>query len=228
MPATRSRLRRPPSSSGTRTQHASSALPLSSAATGSMISSLSCVFASIGPASLGIIGEGRRRQEPWARAKKSNPRARGDAERPVSWLPAPGLGTTSTIKPGRRQRTAATADVPTRTGIRADIRGLAGRWCGNRPARDDVPAGSRGGVPAGSRDSPWLMARTWPGRRPARLAPLRVAWPATACQRDGTLTACMPLNWADMLQAARPAVAKPADEAALKPFERWLDQAWRN
>jgi hypothetical protein len=38
----------------------------------------------------------------------------------VSWLPAPGLETTSTIKPGRCQRTAATTDFPTRTGVRAE------------------------------------------------------------------------------------------------------------
>jgi hypothetical protein len=30
--------------------------------------------------------------------EKSDPRARSDTERPVSWLPAPGLETTSTIK----------------------------------------------------------------------------------------------------------------------------------
>jgi hypothetical protein len=53
--------------------------------------------------------------------EKSNPRARSDTERPVSWLPAPGLETTSTIKLGRRQRAAATADFPTRTGVRARI-----------------------------------------------------------------------------------------------------------
>jgi hypothetical protein len=51
--------------------------------------------------------------------KKSNPRARSDTERPVSRLPAPGLETTSKIKLSRRQRTAATTDFPTRTGVRA-------------------------------------------------------------------------------------------------------------
>jgi hypothetical protein len=40
--------------------------------------------------------------------EKSNPRARSDTERPLSWLPAPGLETTSTIKMLRRQRAAAT------------------------------------------------------------------------------------------------------------------------
>src|SRR5262249_7540111 len=66
-------------------------------------------------ASLGILRKGRRPQERGAWMKKSDPRARSDTERPVSWLPAPGLETTSTIKLGRRQRTAATADFPTRT-----------------------------------------------------------------------------------------------------------------
>lgn len=53
--------------------------------------------------------------------EKSDPRARSDTERPVSWLPAPGLETTLTIKLVRRQRTAATADFPTGTGVRAGI-----------------------------------------------------------------------------------------------------------
>ena len=46
----------------------------------------------------------RARWRQWASVKKSDPRARSETERPVSWLPAPGLGTTSTIKLGRRQQ----------------------------------------------------------------------------------------------------------------------------
>src|SRR5207248_8701443 len=42
--------------------------------------------------------EDRRPQEPRAHLEKSNPRARSNTEQPVSWLPAPGLETTSTIK----------------------------------------------------------------------------------------------------------------------------------
>jgi hypothetical protein len=73
-----------------------------------------------------IIGEGRRPQEPWACMEKSNPRARSDTERPVSWLPAPGLETTSTIKLGRRQRTAATPIFRPEPRHRRDISGLEG------------------------------------------------------------------------------------------------------
>jgi hypothetical protein len=82
---------------------------------------------------LRIIGEGRRPQERWAWVKKSDPRARSDTERPVSWLPAPGLETTSTIKLGRRQRTAATTNFPTRTGVHAGHQGL-GRSVVQEPA----------------------------------------------------------------------------------------------
>src|SRR5207344_2466496 len=42
--------------------------------------------------------EDRRPQEPRAHLEKSNPRARSNTEQPVSWLPAPGLETTSAIK----------------------------------------------------------------------------------------------------------------------------------
>ncbi len=52
------------SSSGTRTQHVSSALPTSSAAARSMISSLSSVLVSTWPPQ--IVGEGRRPREPRA------------------------------------------------------------------------------------------------------------------------------------------------------------------
>lgn len=70
---------------GTRTQHTSSTLPMSSAATRSMISSLSCVLASVWPL-LRLIEVSRRPQERWAWMERSNPRAGSNTERPVSWL----------------------------------------------------------------------------------------------------------------------------------------------
>jgi hypothetical protein len=57
--------------------------------------------------------------------EETDPRARSNTERPVSWLPAPGLETTSTIKLVRRQRAAATTDFPTRTGVPL---GISGAW----------------------------------------------------------------------------------------------------
>src|SRR5215469_11134672 len=96
---------------------------------------------------LRIIAEGRRPRERWAGVKESDPRARSDTERPVSWLPAPGLETTSTIKLGRRQRTAATADFPTRTGIRAGISEAWKAWkAATRPTPTSSYAGRRHGV----------------------------------------------------------------------------------
>src|SRR6516165_12703832 len=79
------------SSSGTRTQHTSSALPISSAATRAMISSLSCVFVSI-LACLAVTGTegGCCPREPSGQLEESDPRAQGDTEGPKGWLPAPG------------------------------------------------------------------------------------------------------------------------------------------
>ena len=78
-------------SRGIRTQHTSSALPISSAATRSMISSLSCVSASIFACLTSTEPEGGRcPQEPQGHMEESDPRARSDTEAPKDRLPAPG------------------------------------------------------------------------------------------------------------------------------------------
>jgi hypothetical protein len=81
------------------------------------------------------LASSRRAEEPpparaWAQLKESNPRARSDNERPVSWLPAPGLETTLTIKLVRRQRTAATPIFRPEPASVQDINGLEDRWRG--------------------------------------------------------------------------------------------------
>jgi hypothetical protein len=88
--------------------------------------------------------------------EKSDPRARSDTERPDSWLPAPGLETTLTIKLGRRQRTAATADFPTRTGVHV---GTSEAWkAATMPCLASAHAGHHHGVALVSdRECPCLL-----------------------------------------------------------------------
>jgi hypothetical protein len=114
---------------GTRTQHISSALPISSAATRSMIRSSSCVLISTLPPP--AVGSGHCPQESWAQLEKSNPRARSNTERPVNRLPAPGLETISKIKQSSASADSDHPQFSARNGHPArDIRGLGDRWLG--------------------------------------------------------------------------------------------------
>jgi hypothetical protein len=96
-------------------------LPMSSAATRSMISSLSCVVVSISASSRDRGG--RCPQEPGAQVEKSNPRDQRHTERPAKRLPAPGLEPTSAIKQLAASAESAHPDFPPGTGIPPGISG---------------------------------------------------------------------------------------------------------
>jgi hypothetical protein len=72
---------------GTRTQATSSALPMSNAATRSMISSRSCVSSSITGPPARATHDGRPQE--LQGTGESNPRARSNTEGPMTQLPAP-------------------------------------------------------------------------------------------------------------------------------------------
>jgi hypothetical protein len=121
--------------------------------------------------------------------EKSDPRARSDTERPVSWLPAPGLETTSKIKLGRRQRTAATTRFSNQTGVHA---GTSEAWKAvTMPCQTSANAGHRHRAgPANDRECPCLTLRsgTYRARTRLRRPPLRASqsMPLTCWYACGT------------------------------------------
>jgi len=119
------------SSSGTRAQHTSSALPISSAATRAMISSLSCVSVSI-LTCLAVIGTegGHCPREPQGHMEESDPRAQGDTEEPIAGSRHPAENRPRRSWRNRRQQAAATPDFPPRTGVTAGIPGAEKRKVG--------------------------------------------------------------------------------------------------
>jgi len=149
------------SSSGTRAQHTSSALPISSAATRAMISSLSCVSVSI-LTCLAVIGTegGHCPREPQGHMEESDPRAQGDTEEPIAGSRHPAENRPRRSWRNRRQQAAATPDFPPRTGVTAGIPGAEKRKSEFSKRADRV---SLAGPVAGKPASHPLIA-TGPGR----------------------------------------------------------------
>jgi len=157
---------------GDTAQHMSSALPISNAATRSMSCSSSCVLVSMWPPR--FVG----RPLPagtWALLKKSNPHARSDTERPVTWLPAPGLETTSAVKQSSASAGSSHPRFSARNGHPArDIKGLGGLR--RRHVSWHIPGQGRCGVSVSDRDSPLITVRSGTPRARAPRCELAPVW----------------------------------------------------
>src|SRR4029450_3581828 len=104
---------------GTRTQHTSSALPISSAATRPTISSVSLVSSSTRPPARRRANSRAARRSRKGQAE-SDPRAQGNTEGPIARLPASDLDPASPTKEQRRQRATRPIFSPERASPQGD------------------------------------------------------------------------------------------------------------